>query len=59
VRRAKFLHAGDALPDQVRGQRWLLLISYGLDAGKRQEPSTLFALNRRMLTDYVLKQNRL
>jgi len=43
--------------DLVRGKRWLLLSSWlNLDRGKRRQLNTLFALNRRILKAYLLKE---
>jgi transposase len=42
----------------VRGKRWLLLTSWlNLDRGKRQQLNALFALNRRILKAYLLKES--
>ena len=42
----------------VRGKRWLLLTSWlNLDRGKRRQLNALFALNRRMLKAYLLKES--
>ena len=43
--------------DLVRGKRWLLLSSWlNLDRGKRRQLNALFALNRRILKAYLLKE---
>jgi transposase len=58
VRRAEFFRKGGAARDLVRGKRWLLLSSWlHLDRGKRRQLNTLFALNRRMLKAYLLKES--
>jgi hypothetical protein len=42
----------------VRGKRWLLLSSWvNLDRGKRRQLNALFALNRRILKAYLLKES--
>jgi hypothetical protein len=42
-------------PDMVKGKRWLLLTRWiNLSSGKRQELSSLFALNRKVVKAYVL-----
>jgi transposase len=58
VRRAEFFRKGGAARDLVRGKRWLLLSSWlHLDRGRRRQLNTLFALNRRMLKAYLLKES--
>jgi transposase len=58
VRRAEFFRKGGAARDLVRGKRWLLLTSWlHLDRGKRRQLNTLFALNRRILKAYLLKES--
>src|SRR6202041_1576817 len=58
VRRAEFFRKGGAARDLVRGKRWLLLTSLlNLDRGKRRQLNTLFALNRRILKAYLLKES--
>ncbi len=58
VRRAEFFRKGGAARDLVRGKRWLLLTSWlNLDRGKRRQLNTLFALNRRILKAYLLKES--
>jgi transposase len=58
VRRAEFFRKGGTARDLVRGKRWLLLSSWlHLDRGKRRQLNTLFALNRRMLKAYLLKES--
>ena len=58
VRRAEFFRKGGAARDLVRGKRWLLLSSWlNLDRGKRRQLNTLFALNRRILKAYLLKES--
>ena len=58
VRRAEFFRKGGAARDLVRGKRWLLLTSWlHLDRGKRRQLNALFALNRRILKAYLLKES--
>jgi transposase len=58
VRRAEFFRKGGRARDLVRGKRWLLLTSWlNLNRGKRQQLNELFALNRRMLKAYLLKES--
>jgi len=58
VRRAEFFRKGGAARDLVRGKRWLLLSSWlHLDRGKRRQLNALFALNRRILKAYLLKES--
>jgi hypothetical protein len=58
VRRAEFFRKGGAARDLVRGKRWLLLSSgLNLDRGKRCQWNARFALNRRILKAYLLKQS--
>jgi transposase len=58
VRRAEFFRKGGVARDVVRGKRWLLLTSWlNLDRGKRRQLNALFALNRRILKAYLLKES--
>ena len=58
VRRAEFFRKGGRMRGLVKGKRWLLLTRWvNLTAGKRQELNTLFALNRRLLKAYLLKES--
>ena len=58
VRRAEFFRKGGAARDLVRGKRWLLLTNWlNLDRGKRRQLNALFALNRRILKAYLLKES--
>jgi len=58
VRRAESFRKGGAARDLVRGKRWLLLSSWlNLDRGKRRQLNALFALNRRILKAYLLKES--
>ena len=58
MRRAEFFHKGGAARDLVQGKRWLLLTSWlNLDRGKRCQLNSLFALNRRILKAYLLRES--
>jgi transposase len=58
VRRAEFFRKGGRMRSVVKGKRWLLLSRWvNLDSGKKQELNTLFALNRRVLKAYLLKES--
>jgi hypothetical protein len=57
VRRAESLRKGGAAREVVRGKRWLLLSRWAhLNTNKKRQLNQLFALNRRVLKDYLLKQ---
>ena len=58
VRRAEFFRKGGSMRDVVKGKRWLLLTRWvHLDAGKRQQLNSLFALNRKLMKAYLLKES--
>jgi transposase len=58
VRRAEFFRKGGRMRGVVKGKRWLLLSRWvNLSAGKRQELSQLFALNRKVFKAYLLKES--
>ena len=58
VRRAEFFHKGGPARDMVRGKRWLLLSSWvNLDRSKKRQLNQLFALNRRVMKAYLLKES--
>jgi transposase len=58
VRRAEFFRQGKRMRELVKGKRWLLLSRWvNLTGGKRQELNQLFALNRKMLKAYLLKES--
>lgn len=58
VRRAEFFRKGGRMRDLVKGKRWLLLSRWiNLTATKRQELNQLFALNRKVLKAYLLKES--
>jgi transposase len=55
---AEFFRKGGAARDLVRGKRWLLLTSWlHLDRSQRCQLNALFALNRRILKAYLLKES--
>jgi transposase len=55
VRRAEFFRQGGSMRSVVKGKRWLLLSRWvNLDSGKKRK---LFALNRRVLKAYLLKES--
>jgi len=58
VRRAEFFRKGGPARDIVRGKRWLLLSSWvNLDRAKKRQLNQLFALNRRVMKAYLLKES--
>jgi transposase len=58
VRRAEFFRKGGAMREVVKGKRWLLLTRWvNLPDAKRQELNQLFALNRKILKAYLLKES--
>ena len=58
VRRAEFFRKGGPARDIVRGKRWLLLTSWvHLDRAKKRQLNQLFALNRRVMKAYLLKES--
>ena len=58
VRRAEFFRKGGRMRGVVKGKRWLLLTRWmNLDNKKRQQLNELFALNRRMMKAYLLKES--
>lgn len=58
IRRAEFFRKGGRMRDLIKGKRWLLLTRWvNLSSGKRQELNGLFALNRKMLKAYLLKES--
>src|ERR1700678_3504054 len=57
-RRAEFFRKGGAERDLAsRKRRYLLTISFNLDRGKPRQLNALFALNRRILKAYLLKES--
>ncbi|MFP5236376.1 MAG: transposase [Acidobacteriota bacterium] len=58
VRRQEFFRKGGPARELVRGKRWLLLTRWvHLTAHKKQQLNALFALNRRLLKAYLLKES--
>lgn len=58
VRRAEFFRKGGYKRGLVKGKRWLLLSRWvNLTPAKRQELNTLFAMNRKLLKAYLLKES--
>ena len=58
VRRAEFFRKGGRMRGVVKGKRWLLLTRWmNLDGPKRQQLNQLFALNRRVMKAYLLKES--
>jgi transposase len=58
VRRAEFFRKGGPARDLVRGKRWLLLTRWlHLTASKKQQLNELFALNRRVMKAYLMKES--
>ena len=58
VRRAEFFRKGGCMRGVVKGKRWLLLTRWmNLDHKKRQQLNALFALNRRVMKAYLLKES--
>ena len=59
VRRAEFFRKGHSMREVVKGKRWLLLSRWvNLTPSKRQQRNHLFALNRRLLKAYLLRDSR-
>ena len=58
VRRAEFFRKGGAVREVVKGKRWLLLSRWvHLNTHKKRQLNTLFALNRRVMKAYLLKES--
>jgi transposase len=58
VRRAEFFRKGGPMRGLVKGKRWLLLSRWvNLDRGKKRQLNQLFALNRRVMKAYLLKES--
>jgi transposase len=58
VRRAEFFRKGGRARGLVKGKRWLLLSRWiNLTPGKRRELNTLFAMNRKLMKAYLLKES--
>ena len=58
VRRAEFFRQGGRAREVVKGKRWLLLTrGVNLDTEKKRQLNALFALNRRVMKAYLLKES--
>jgi transposase len=58
VRREEFFRKGGPARELVKGKRWLLLTRWvHLTARNKQQLNELFALNRRLLKAYLLKES--
>jgi transposase len=58
VRRAEFFRKGGAMREIVKGKRWLLLSRWvHLNTNKKRQLNKLFALNRRVMKAYLLKES--
>lgn len=58
VRRAEFFRKGGAAREIVKGKRWLLLARWvHLNTAKKRQLNQLFALNRRVMKAYLLKES--
>jgi transposase len=58
VRRAEFFRKGGRWRGLVKGKRWLLLTRWvNLSESKQQELNRLFALNRKLMKAYLLKES--
>jgi transposase len=58
VRRAEFFRKGGAARAVVKGKRWLLLSRWvHLNTHKKRQLNQLFALNRRVMKAYLLKES--
>jgi transposase len=58
TRRAEFFRKGGRMRGVVKGKRWLLLSRWvNLDTGKKRQLNTMFALNRRVMKAYLLKES--
>lgn len=58
VRRAEFFRKGAKMRGLVKGKRWLLLTRWvNLETDKKQMLHGLFAINRRLMKAYLLKES--
>ncbi len=58
VRRAEFFRKGGRMRGLVKGKRWLLLSRWvNLDTDQKRQLNRLFALNRRVMKAYLLKES--
>jgi len=58
VRRAEFFRKGGAARQLIKGKHWLLLTRWvHLNTNKRRQLNQLFALNRRVMKAYLMKES--
>ena len=58
VRKAEFFRKGEAARDLMKGKPWLLLTRWvHLNTNKKRQLNALFALNRRVMKAYLLKES--
>src|ERR1700716_2845917 len=58
VRRAEFFRKGGAARELIKGKHWLLLTRWvHLNSNKKRQLNELFALNRRVMKAYLLKES--
>ena len=58
VRRAEFFRKGGAARELIKGKHWLLLTRWvHLNPHKKRQLNELFALNRRVMKAYLLKES--
>jgi transposase len=58
VRRAEFFRKGGATRELIKGKHWLLLTRWvHLNTDKKRQLNELFALNRRVMKAYLLKES--
>lgn len=58
VRRSEFFRKGGPARELVKGKRWLLLTRWlHLNTQKKRQLNALFALNRRLMKAYLLKES--
>lgn len=58
VRRAEFFRKGSQMRGVVKGKRWLLLTRWvNLESRKKQVLNELFAINRKLMKAYLLKES--
>ena len=58
VRRAEFFRKGGAARELIKGKHWLLLTRWvHLNTNKKRQLNEVFALNRRVMKAYLLKES--
>jgi transposase len=58
VRKAEFFRKGGAARELIKGKHWLLLTRWvHLNTNKKRQLNALFALNRRVMKAYLLKES--